>query len=108
MRRNAFRTTLALLALALAASTAASRPVLFPPLPDGRQEIREESDVAPYLAAWKASAFARSRAAATPATANQQQYDVHWYDLNLTFTPATSTVSGTVRMKASVVGGPIA
>src|SRR5262249_8447414 len=74
---------------------------------DGRQEIREEADVAPYLAAWKAAAFARERAVATPATANQQQYDARWYDLNLTFTPSTSTVSGTVRMKASVVSGPI-
>src|SRR5262245_47209668 len=68
--------------LAVAPSLAHSKPVLFPPLPDGRQEVREESDVAPYLAAWKAAAMARERAAATPATANQQQYDVTWYDLN--------------------------
>ncbi len=98
----------ALIALASVASTALAAPVLFPPLPDGRQEIRDEADVAPYLAAWKAAAFARERSAATPATANQLQYDAKWYDLNLTFTPASSTVSGTVRMKAAVVGGPIA
>jgi len=84
-----------------------AKPVLFPPLPNGVEEIREEADVSPYLAAWKASAAARVREVAQPATANQQQYDAHWYDLNLTFTPASSSLSGTVRMKASVVGGPI-
>jgi aminopeptidase N len=69
--------------------------------------VREETDVAPYLAAWKASALAHERLMATEVTANQQQYDVTWYDLNLTFTPATSNVAGTVRMKAKVVSGPI-
>lgn len=92
---------------ALASAPAIAKPVLFPPLPDGRQEVRDERDVAPYLAAWKVARFAKEQAAAQPATANQLLYDVHWYDLNLTFTPATSTVSGTVRMRASVVGGSI-
>jgi aminopeptidase N len=93
--------------LALAPSLVHAKPVLFPPLPDGRQEVREESDVAPYLAAWKAAGLKRERAAAIPATANQQQYDVKWYDLNLTFTPAGTSVSGTVRTKAQVVSGSI-
>ena len=83
------------------------RPILFPPLPNGVRETRDERDVAPYLAAWKAASMARVRAAAQPATANQQAWDARWYDLNLTFTPGTSSVSGTVRLKATVVAGPV-
>ncbi|NOT34211.1 MAG: hypothetical protein HOP12_08595 [Candidatus Eisenbacteria bacterium] len=94
-------------ALVLAAPAAFAKPMLFPPLPNGRQETREEFDVAPYLSAWKAARLAHERATAQPATLNQQQYDAHWYDLNLTFTQAGSQVAGTVRMKASVVSGPI-
>ena len=93
-------------ALATIASTVLAAPFVYP-MPDGRQEVRDERDVARFLAAWKASALARQRAVAQPATANQLQYDARSYDLNLTFTPATSSVSGTVRIKASVVGGPI-
>lgn len=100
----------ALFSLALAALlpvTAVARPVAFPPLPNGVVEVREEADVAPYLAAWKANALSRVRAVAQPMTVNQQQYDVTWYDLALTFTPSTTSVSGTVRMQATVVGGPL-
>ena len=93
-------------ALATIASTVLAAPFVYP-MPDGRQEVRDERDVAPFLAAWKASTLVRQRAMAQPATANQLQYDARSYDLNLTFTPATSSVSGTVRTKASVVGGPI-
>jgi aminopeptidase N len=94
--------------LALGTLAAAfARPIVFPPLPSGVQEVRDEADVAPYLAAWKANALQRARAVARPATANQQQYDARWYGLNLTFTPATSTVSGTVTVVATVVSGPL-
>ena len=41
------------------------------------------------------------------ATPNQLAYDVRWYDLDLTFTPSLSRVSGTVRVQATVVNGPI-
>jgi hypothetical protein len=94
-------------ALALAASASAAAPIRLP-MPDGEVESRDERDVAPYLAAWKVAALERGRAPAAPATANQQSYDVGWYDLDLTFNPAGTTVAGTVRMKAAVVGGPIA
>lgn len=83
------------------------RPLLFPPLPNGVREERDERDVAPYLGAWKAAAASRVRQAARPATLNQDAWDARWYDLDLTFTHATSTVSGTVRMKATVTGGPV-
>jgi hypothetical protein len=66
--------------------------MLFPATPEGPAEWRDERDVAPYLAAWKRAAFARTRAIATAATPNQLAYDVHWYDLDLTFTPALSRV----------------
>jgi hypothetical protein len=49
----------------------------------------------------------RTRALATAATPNQQSYDVRWYDLDLTFTPAGSQVSGTVRVVATVGASPI-
>src|SRR4029077_17621592 len=38
---------------------------------------------------------------------NQQSYDVRWYDLDLTFNPPGSQISGTVRTQASVVTGPL-
>src|SRR2546423_1055644 len=90
-------------------STAAPAPgqILFPPTPRGPAEWRDERDVAPYLAAWKAQAFDRAYSLRSAATPNQQAYDVHWYDLDLAFTPATSQVAGTVRMQASVVEAPL-
>lgn len=80
---------------------------LFPPLPDGRRELRDARDVAPYLAAWKAHSAARVAKAARAATANQSSYDAQYYDLDLTFTPTSSQVAGTVRMRAQVVAGPL-
>jgi len=107
-----FRSACSLALFALGASLvlaapAGAAPFVFP-MPDGSQQVRDERDVAPYLAAWKANALRRARALAQPATANQLQYDARWYDLNLSFTPVSNQVSGTVRMKATVVTGPIA
>jgi aminopeptidase N len=99
--------TLAVLAATTLGATAALAAPRAYPMPDGSTLVRDDLDVAPYLAAWKARALGRERAVATAATANQQSYDARWYDLNLTFTPSTSTVSGTVRMKATVVTGPL-
>jgi len=98
---------LATLIVLAAGGPALAKPVLFPPLPNGLQELRDERDVAPYLGAWKSSALSRQREAARPMTANQQQWDATWYHLDLTFTPAGTQVAGTVRMKASVVAGPV-
>jgi hypothetical protein len=93
-------------ALLLAAATAVAAPVKFP-MPDGSVIERDERDIAPFLGAWKAARAAQAARVARPMTANQALYDVRWYDLALTFTPATSQVSGTVTMRATVVGGPI-
>ena len=94
--------------LALVAGELHAAPYRFPATPDGEPEqVRDERDVAPFLAAWKAAGLHRARLVATPATANQQAYDVHYYDLDLTPNPATAVLTGTVRMKASVVSGPL-
>ncbi len=110
-RREAFRIVRFLFALIAALSfsahLAAAEPYLFPKTPDGGPEIRDALDVAPYLASWKAAGLSRSRSLATPATANQEAYDVRYYDLDLVMTPAGPQVAGTVRMKATVVSGPL-
>ena len=95
------------LVLGLAASPATAAPILFPPTPHGPAAWRDERDVAPYLAAWKAEALRRARSLRATATTNQQAYDARWYDLDLTFSPATAQVSGSVRMQSSVVIAPL-
>lgn len=105
MPRPATRLRLAAFFALLIPAAALAAPFEYP-LPDGQSITRDERDIAPFEAAWKANALARAREVAQPMTANQQQWDARWYDLNLTFTPSTS-VSGTVRMKATVVSGPI-
>ena len=100
--------TLFVLLFVLAAGDLRAAPILFPATPDGEPgQVRDERDVAPFLAAWKAAGLRRARLLATPATANQQAYDVHYYDLDLTPNPTTKVLTGTVRMKASVVSGPL-
>jgi hypothetical protein len=91
----------------LLARPAKARPYLFPATPSSAPEVREDYDVARYLAEWKAARLQRSRRLEQPETVNQSSYDVRYYDLDLTFTPATSTVAGTVRMKATVTSGPL-
>jgi len=94
--------------LALVTGELHAAPYLFPATPDGEPgQVRDERAVAPFLAAWKAAGLQRARMLAAPATANQQAYDVHYYDLDLTPNPATAVLTGTVRMKASVVSGPL-
>ena len=106
-RPNALTPLLRALAGLLFAATAGAAPMLYPSTPEGPPEWRDERDVAPYLAAWKRSAFTRTRELATAATPNQLAYDVYWYDLDLTFTPQLSRVTGMVRMRGTVVNGPI-
>ncbi|MBK7369088.1 MAG: hypothetical protein IPJ04_14625 [Candidatus Eisenbacteria bacterium] len=107
MRRLGTALALAFACAATFAASAFAKPVLFPPLPSGVQEQREDYDVAPFLAAWKAHALAGTRSAERAATANQDAWDARWYDLALTFTPSPANVAGTVRMKATVVSGSV-
>jgi hypothetical protein len=98
-------TLLALLLVAGAAPAAA--PHRLPPAPRGPAERGDDRAVSRFLAAAKAEAFERSAALRSAATPNQLAYDVRWYDLDLTFTPSLSRVSGTVRTRATVTAGPI-
>jgi len=82
-------------------------PFRFPATPTGPSEVRDERDIAPFEAAWKAAGLKRERRLATPMTANQAAYDARWYALDLTPAPATHSLSGTVRMKATVIAGPL-
>jgi hypothetical protein len=106
----AFPTPARLLALLLlaAAPPLAAEPIRFPATPHGPGEWRDERAVSRYLAAWKAESFERSQASRSDATPNQQAFDVRWYDLDLTFNPTGSQVSGTVRTQAMVLAGPLA
>jgi hypothetical protein len=106
-RSPALTTVLRALACLLLAGTASAAPMLYPATPEGPAEWRDERDVAPYLAAWKRAALSRTLALATAATPNQLAYDVHAYDLDLTFSPQLSRVTGMVRMRGTVVNGPI-
>lgn len=95
--------TIALLLIALSVAMAFAQPPASPvpaPAPD-------ELNVAPYLAANKAARFARAAAHAAPPTANQLDYDVTWYNLDLNLDPGTSTIAGTVTMTATVTAASI-
>jgi len=91
----------------LAPTGVGAAPLRFPPTPNGPPEWRDERDVAPFLAAWKAEGLRRARAMRRAATPNQAAWDARGYDLDLTFTPVGAQVAGTVRVQATVTGGPI-
>lgn len=86
-------------------------PVYFPPDASGWPGgTLDELDVAEYLAFHKARAFEmqqRLQGLQTTATPNQNAYDVTFYDLDLAMTPATSLVTGTVKVKVKVLAGPL-
>jgi hypothetical protein len=72
------------------------------------QPAPDDRNVAPYLAQSKAERFARiSAQTAAPPTANQLDYDVTWYDLDIELIPSTDTVAGTVTVTAEVVAASI-
>ena len=65
------------------------------------------ADISEYLAQWQARAYERSVANMRPATLNQAAYDVRYYNLDLHPDTTTRVLTGTVRMLATVVAGPI-
>ena len=99
----------ALLLLAACASTTASAaPILFPETPAGwPAQVRDETDVAPYLAFHKAMAMARAKGFETFQTANQSAYDVRYYDLDLYPDLNLQVLTGTVKVRATVLAGPL-
>ena len=83
-----------------------------PPGPQPAPEIPPtlapgEIHISPYLAYYKARALSSARARRMPMTANQQAYDARYYSLDLHPDPSTHVLTGTVRMLASVVSGPL-
>lgn len=71
------------------------------------QEIPEYTNHHQELANAKAQAFSRSEALRKFTTPTAYgAYDVHFYELNLAFDNETSTVSGTVEMRATSTAGP--
>jgi len=67
-----------------------------------------ERNVAPALAQSKADRFARMTRFESQPTANQLDYDVLYYDLDLEMIPSTETITGTVTMVARVLASSIA
>jgi aminopeptidase N len=59
------------------------------------------------LAESKAQRFERFYSDIPVRTANQASYDVLHYDLNLTVDPGSTTVTGSVKITAAVVAGPL-
>ncbi len=64
-------------------------------------------DISDQVARAKARFFERMEALSTEPTPNQSRYDVSYYFLDLNIDPSTETVSGSVRMDATVVDGPL-
>ena len=65
-------------------------------------------DISAEVARAKADFYARFASLASDPTANQAKYDVGYYRLDLDIDPSSQAVSGTVRMVAEVVDGPLA
>jgi aminopeptidase N len=74
---------------------------------EGRAQARGPGDISKEVARAKADFYARFASLASDPTPNQSKYDVTYYWLDLDIDPATQTVSGTVRMEAEVVDGPL-
>ena len=106
---------LLLAALAVLLSVTAARPGDASPVngaPDREAPVLSDiasdpADVSDYLSYWQARAYARSMANFTPVTLNQQTFDVRYYDLDLYPNLASRVLTGSVRMIATVVSGPI-
>lgn len=99
---------LSLLAGLAAPDRASARPVYFPPTPAGWPgEVLDERQISPYLAFHKARAMERMQAMRTVQSPNQSAYDARTYDLDLRPNVATSVLIGIVRMRATVVNGPL-
>jgi aminopeptidase N len=103
-----FAALVLLLLPALAVLPAAAEPAWSPPTAAGWPGgTLEQADVARYLAFHKARAVLDPLARAAPPTANQQAWDVTAYDLDLAPNPVTRVVRGSVRIRATVVSGPL-
>ena len=91
-----------LLAGALLIGAAIAAQAVAAPEPKGPGDISHE------IAEAKARFYARISVLESTPTTNQDYYDAMYYWLDLDMDPTTQTVSGTVRMEAEVVTGPLA
>ena len=86
----------------------AAQPAYFPPTPAGWPgQVLDERNPAPYLAFHKARAMERMQAMRTVQSPNQSAYDARTYDLDLRPNLTTQILTGIVRMRATVVNGPL-
>ncbi len=70
-------------------------------------EPKGPGDISHEIAEAKARFYARISVLESTPTTNQDYYDATYYRLDLDMNPATQIVSGTVRMVAEVVTGPL-
>jgi aminopeptidase N len=91
-----------------AAPPAVAAPPWFPPTAAGWPGgTLEPAELSRYLAFHKVRAVLDPLALAAPPTSNQQAFDVTAYDLDLTPDPASRVLRGSVRIRATVVSGPL-
>jgi len=93
-RRYAQKALPAVLAVLFSMSLFASAQAQ--PQPARQQQQRE-------MARAKAERFAKMQATFREPTANQEDYDVKFYDIEITVDPSTETVSGAVTLRAKVL-----
>ena len=71
------------------------------------RQSKGPGDISAEIAKAKADFYARFATLASDPTPNQDKYDALYYSLDIDIDPSTDTVSGTVRMVAEVVDGPL-
>ena len=78
-------------------------------LPSGMAVAQTQGpeDIAEEEARAKASLYRLFMAAEQGVTANQDDYDATYYEIDLDFNTSTNIVSGTVEMRAVVTGGSL-
>jgi hypothetical protein len=80
--------------------------LLIPSIAPAQRQI-PAAELHERLAASKAERFARFYSEAPVATANQADFDVVYYDLDLTMDPSTSTITGNVTVTAEVLAASL-
>lgn len=109
--RTAIVSAVVLLAWAAPAAVAlAATPTPIAPLPESPLVSTAQADLQARVieAQTKARLYAGLAKAAAKSTANQDLYDVHWYDLNLSLNTTTHVLTGVVTTSATVTGASIA
>ncbi len=81
----------------------------FPPTPAGWPGAwLDPRDPAPYLAFHQAATMRSKSGLREEPSPNQALYDARYYALDLSLSPTTQVLTGTVTMRLTVTGGPLA